>query len=171
MRGPGGDKVLSNEPGLDRALQSLNQALKGEISKGSVEVSLQQRGLVISLKQATFFPSGEDVIASEAYSSVERVARVIRGLPNPVRLEGHTDSVPISNSRFRNNWVLSAARAIAVLDLLSGTLDVARARLAVVGYAETVPIDTNETAAGRARNRRGAVLLRPASWARRHALS
>ena len=114
MRGPGGDKVLSKEPGLDRALQSLNEALKAEINKGSVEVSLGQRGLVISLKQATFFPSGEDVIASEAYPSVEQVAQVIRGLPNPVRLEGHTDSVPISNSQFRNNWALSAARGRAM---------------------------------------------------------
>jgi chemotaxis protein MotB len=115
------------------------------------------RGLVVSLRQAAFFPSGEDTINTldpAAVSSIDKIAEVMRGLPNPVRLEGHTDSIPIHTSRFRSNWDLSAARAIAMLDFLAGRGKVPREQLAVAGYADTAPVDTNDTPEGRARNRR-----------------
>ncbi|HVX65965.1 MAG TPA: OmpA family protein, partial [Bryobacteraceae bacterium] len=76
-----------------------------------------------------------------------------------VRLEGHTDSIPIHNSRFRSNWELSAARGIAMLELLHGRCGVPLERLAVAGYADTCPIDSNSTAEGRARNRRVDVVI------------
>jgi chemotaxis protein MotB len=75
-------------------------------------------------------------------------------IPNPVRLEGHTDSVPINTPRFHSNWQLSAARSIALLEILTGRFGVSASRLSVAGYAETAPMDSNETEAGRARNRR-----------------
>ena len=79
---------------------------------------------------------------------------MLKPLPNPVRLEGHTDSVPIRNSRFRSNWELSAARSISVLQLLRDRFAVPESRMAIIGYADTVAMDTNATDAGRARNRR-----------------
>ena len=78
---------------------------------------MQPRGLVVSFTQAALFPSGEDVISPESYGSLKKVAAAIAKIPNPVRLEGHTDSVPISTSRFHSNWELSAARSIALMDL------------------------------------------------------
>jgi chemotaxis protein MotB len=71
-----------------------------------------------------------------------------------LRLEGHTDSVPINTARFQSNWELSAARSIAVLRLLNERFGVANSRMAIVGYADTISIDSNETEQGRRHNRR-----------------
>ena len=76
-----------------------------------------------------------------------------------MRLEGHTDSVPIHTARFRSNWELSAARSIAMLELLSTRFNVARARLAIAGYADTIPADSNDSEEGRAHNRRVDVVI------------
>jgi chemotaxis protein MotB len=114
---------------------------------------------VVSLRQATFFPSGEDTIDPATYASLQKVATAICQLPNPVRLEGHTDAVPIHTARFRSNWDLSAARAIAVLELLTTRFNVPLQRLAIAGYAETIPIAANDTEEGRARNRRVDIVI------------
>jgi chemotaxis protein MotB len=139
---------------LTPELKTLTAELKEEIASGKIQISLEARGLVISLKEAAFFPSGDDTVASDGYPVIERVVTTIQKVPNPVRLEGHTDSQPIRTTRFRDNWDLSAARSIAMLQLLASRFGVPVSRMAAVAYAETLPIDTNETVAGRARNRR-----------------
>jgi chemotaxis protein MotB len=141
------------------SLNYLNAQLRNEIASGKMRVTLEGRGLVVSLQQATFFPSGEDAIDPVTYPSLEKVATAIRQLPNPVRLEGHTDARPIHTARFRSNWDLSAARAIAVLDLLGNRFQVSLQRLAVAGYAETIPVATNDTEEGRSRNRRVDIVI------------
>lgn len=144
---------------LGPSLDILRIELEKEIQAGDVKLELQPRGLVVSLLQAAFFPSGEDTIDPTRHASIEKVAAAIRKLPNPVRLEGHTDPLPIRNSRFRSNWELSAARSIAMLELLSGKYGVSRNRLSVAGYAETVPVESNETIEGRSRNRRVDIVI------------
>jgi chemotaxis protein MotB len=139
---------------LNASLQRLTAELKTEIEAGKIRVNLEARGLVISLTQAAFFPSGTDEIEPTALESIGKIAAVVRLVPNGVRLEGHTDSRPIHSARFHSNWDLSAARAIAVLEVLNTRFDIPRDRLAISGYAETAAVDTNETEAGRARNRR-----------------
>jgi len=141
------------------SLNYLNDQLRDEIASGKMRVSLEGRGLVVSLQQATFFPSGEDAIDPATYPSLEKVATAIRQLPNPVRLEGHTDAMPIHTARFRSNWDLSAARAIAVLALLTDRFQVPIQRLAVAGYAETIPVASNDTEQGRSRNRRVDIVI------------
>jgi len=136
------------------SLQVLSEELKKEIAAGQIEVSMQPRGLVVSFTQAALFPSGEDVIAPEAYGGLRKVASAISRIPNPVRLEGHTDAIPIHTARFHSNWELSAARSIALLEILAGRFDVPRRRLSIAGYADTAPIASNESEAGRGRNRR-----------------
>jgi chemotaxis protein MotB len=120
---------------------------------------MEGRGLVISLKQAAYFPSGGDAVASESANSIEKIATVIRGIPNQVRLEGHTDSVPIHTDRFRSNWELSAARSIAMLELLSTKYQIPHQRFGIAGYADTVPIAPNDSEENRARNRRVDIVL------------
>ena len=95
----------------------MNEQLKKQVDSGAIRLRLGARGLVITLEEKSFFPSGDDTIYSQAYPSMERVAKIIGGLPNSVRLEGHTDAVPIYTERFKNNWELSTARSIAVLQL------------------------------------------------------
>jgi chemotaxis protein MotB len=144
---------------LGPSQQALAEVLKAEIDAGKIHLSMEARGLVVSLREAAFFASGDDRIEPGAYSSIEKIAAAICKIPNPVRLEGHTDSVPIHNSRFRSNWELSAARGIAMLELLSTRYSVPRNRLAIVGYAENMPVADNESEEGRSHNRRVDVVL------------
>jgi chemotaxis protein MotB len=114
---------------------------------------------VVSLRQAAFFPSGDDGVYETALPALAKVAESLRRLPNPIRLEGHTDSVPIQTTRFRSNWDLSAARAISVMALLEERYQVERGRMAVMGYGDTVPIADNESEEGRRKNRRVDVVV------------
>jgi chemotaxis protein MotB len=144
---------------LTRSMETLSRILDTELRAGKVGLKLEARGLVISLRESGFFASGEDVVSPASFPTLEKIADVIQDLPNPVRLEGHTDSLPIHNSRFRSNWELSAARAIAMLEILATRYQIPRARMAVAGYAENAAADTNDTDEGRAHNRRVDVVL------------
>jgi chemotaxis protein MotB len=173
MRGPGGanqsvelkgskDEKDSKDEKLAELLPSLkvlSEELKKEISEGKIQISMQARGLVVSFNQAALFAPGEDVISREAYDGLEKVASAIAKMPNPVRLEGHTDSTPINTARFRSNWELSSARSIAILELLTNKFSVPRNRLSIAGYADTAPVASNETEEGRARNRRADIVI------------
>ena len=137
----------------------LRDSLAAEIAADKLQVSLDTRGIVVSLRDQSYFTSGSDEIAPAALKSIGEVASVIRDLPNSVRLEGHSDSVPIHNSRFRDNWSLSAARSAAVLSLLESKFDVPPARLGIAAYADNKPVAANESAEGRARNRRVDIVI------------
>ncbi|SPE30380.1 OmpA/MotB domain protein [Candidatus Sulfopaludibacter sp. SbA3] len=164
MKGPGGSQTNATpqQQIIAELLPSLNyltQALEQEIKDGKIEVHLEPRGLVVSLRQAAFFPSGEDALNPASFDSLEKIATTIRKLPNSVRLEGHTDAIPIHTARFRSNWELSAARSIAMLEMLSTRYQIPRQRMAIAGYADTVPKDSNDTEEGRAHNRRVDVVI------------
>src|SRR4029077_18694804 len=112
MKGPGGAQNVPKETPasavaeLIPSLDFLSKELKAEIDTGKMHIEMQPRGLVISMRQAAFFPSGGDVLDASADKGIARVAETIRALPNSVRLEGHTDSIPIHTARFRSNWEL-----------------------------------------------------------------
>ena len=165
MKGPGGAEMPAASKENEKAaellpsLKVLSQELKAEIEAGRIQVNLQPRGLVVSFQQAMLFPSGEDVISESASESLEKVAAAMAKIPNPARLEGHTDSRPIRNSRFRSNWELSAARSIALLEILSTRFHAPRERISIAGYADNAPLASNDTEEGRARNRRVDIVI------------
>jgi len=144
---------------LSGSLVSLTQDLQPEIQSGKVKVELQARGLVISLREAAFFPSGDDTILPSADPSLQKIASALQKLPNAVRMEGHTDSIPIHTARFRGNWELSAARAIAMLELFMSRFQIPAERLCIGGYADTVPVESNDTPEGRSHNRRVDIVI------------
>jgi chemotaxis protein MotB len=144
---------------LNASLETLTRNLAPELAAGKVGLQLEGRGLVISLREAGFFASGDDTVSSAGSDTLAKIAGVVNALPNPVRLEGHTDAIPIHNSRFHSNWELSAARAIAMLGVLATRFGVTEARMAIAGYADTAPADSNETEEGRAHNRRVDLVL------------
>ena len=139
---------------LTKSMGSLQSGLEDEIKSGKVQLKMTPRGLVISLREAAFFASGDDTVAPASYPILGKISEVIEQVPNPLRLEGHTDAIPIHNSRFRSNWELSAARAIATLELLRTRFQMDPARMAIAGYADKAPSDSNQTEEGRAHNRR-----------------
>ena len=161
MKGPGG--AVKAEPakqgGLLPSLKILQTQLKKEIDSGMLQVSMEARGLVVSLRQAAFFPPGQDSIDASTYPTIQKLAEVILAVPNKVRLEGHTDAVPIHNARYRSNWELSSARGVTMLELLTAGYKVPEQRLSVGGYAETIPIASNATPEGRAQNRRVDIVI------------
>jgi chemotaxis protein MotB len=167
MKGPGGSEPknvpLPPPPPISQELlpklKYLNEALQAEIRDGKLEIKQEDRGLVISLRQAAFFPSGDDTIDPKSYEPIDKIASIFRDVPNPIRLEGHTDSIPIHTAHFRNNWELSAARGVAMLELMNTKFGIPHERLAVVGYADTVPKASNDTEEGRARNRRVDIVI------------
>jgi len=165
MKGPGGSQPKAikvdtpPEADLIPSAVYLSRALQQEVKAGKIEIRMLPRGLVLSLRQAAFFPSGADSIDPATYPTLDKIGAIIQDLPNNVRLEGHTDAVPIHTDRFHSNWDLSAARGIAVLDLLSERYRIPRNRLAVAGYADTIPVDSNDTPEGRTHNRRVDIVI------------
>jgi chemotaxis protein MotB len=159
MHGPGGAQKAAKEQQpevmeLGISLKMLSTQLADEIKEGKVEVSMTPRGIVVSLKQAAFFPSGTDAVDQNTMPTLEKVAGALKAVTNPVRVEGHTDSIPIHSARFRSNWDLSAARSIAIMEVMSGRFEISPQRLSIAGYADTAPVADNGTPEGRARNRR-----------------
>jgi len=165
MKGPGGAKKADKEAAPDQvvellpSLKALTTDLDSEIKAGKLEINLQARGLVVSLREAAFFPSGADLVDPKSSGTLEKVAKALNNVPNGIRLEGHTDSVPIHTAQFRSNWELSASRGIAMLNTFADRFGVDRSRMAIVGYADTNPVASNDTVEGRARNRRVDVVI------------
>jgi chemotaxis protein MotB len=108
----------------------------------------------VSLKEVGFFPSGQADIKPEAYELINTIAEVVTQYNNPLRLEGHTDNIPISTSQFPSNWELSTARATHALKYLLKNFDIETGKISATGYAEFRPLAENSTAEGRAKNRR-----------------
>jgi chemotaxis protein MotB len=167
LRGPNtlSPKATEEKPSPARPLDLIAAygALRGklgpEIKNGAVDVYIEERGIIIGLNSAVFFPSGGDTIDGSVFPTLEKVSSVLNQLPNPLRLEGHTDSLPINTARFRSNWELSAARGIAMLRALNENYSVANSRMAVVGYADTQSLESNETEDGRRKNRRVDIVI------------
>lgn len=167
MKGPGGTRQVTQDEQTDGkyvelvpAMKYLEAELADEIASGMMSVSMEARGLVVSFREAAFFPSGTDMIPTNTYDTVAKVGQIMEKLPNPVRLEGHTDSIPLrGGGRFRSNWELSAARSIAMMELLVSYCNIPRERLSIAGYAENAPIADNATDEGRRRNRRVDIVI------------
>ncbi len=161
-RGPGGAKPdTTPQPPADLVSTSelLNESLADDIHAGRISVHTETRGVVVSLQEAAYFVSGDDKVAEAGYPVLQKISVTLAKVPNPIRLEGHTDAVPIHNSRFHSNWELSAARSIAMLEALSTQFSIATNRMSVVGYADAFPLDTNDTPEGRAKNRRVDIVI------------
>jgi chemotaxis protein MotB len=139
---------------LAKTIEVLKAGLGAEVEGGKVGLKLEGRGLVISLRESAFFASGDDAVSPASLSILSKIAVEARAMSNPIRFEGHTDSIPIHTPRFRSNWELSAARAIAMMELFREQFQLPADRMSVAGYADNAPADTNESAEGRARNRR-----------------
>lgn len=152
---PASHDVPSHETSSHQALIRADEKLRSQ----GVDSRLEQRGLVISLPKAILFPSGEDHVLAAALPIVSQVAEVLATVPNKVALVGHADSMPIHNKRFRNNWELSSARSLSLLELLSTRYGIPESRLSVQSYGSNDPKNSNDTEAGRAENRRVEIWL------------
>src|SRR5262249_46068109 len=139
--------------------------LAPEVDAGRVVLSPDRRGLVVSIPEAGLFALGSDDLGPAAQELIARIAATLAKLPNAVRVEGHTDDLPIHTARFRSNWDLSASRATRVIAfLVDHGLD--PQRLSAAGYAEFHPRVANTSDAGRAQNRRVDLVILSAATSR-----
>lgn len=156
----GGASGASGAAQADAELQRIRRELAKEIESGKAEVQRDGARIIIRLAEQGSFRSGSADLQPGFTQVLGAVGRSIANTSGRVFIEGHTDNVPVVfNDRFRSNWDLSAARSGAVADYLSSTSGLANARLSVSGYADTRPLDDNNTAAGRAKNRRIEVIV------------
>jgi chemotaxis protein MotB len=140
---------------IDRILSE--QTAQGHLDRGSVTTRITPDGLVISLNDAGFFASGS---ADVTPSSLSTLKTIVDAMPNrPVRIEGHTDNVPIHTAQFATNWELSTARAAEIARFIIGRGVIDAAKISAAGYAEFHPIASNATEAGRTQNRRVDIIL------------
>jgi len=139
---------------LSSLQRDLQQALAPEISRKEVALRVVPDGLVISLREIGFFESGSADIKSSSQSAFTRITSLLAQHSYRIRIEGHTDNIPIHNSRFDSNWELSTARATQLVRLLMTKYAFAPERLSAAGYAAYHPVSDNQTAEGRAQNRR-----------------
>jgi len=144
-------------------LASLKDGVTGVLmtsgARDKVKVSTDRRGLVVSLKEAGFFASGSAMIRPEALPLLQEIAKLLADSTSPIRIEGHTDNVPVHSVAFPSNWELSTARATNLVHYLVDTMYFKPTRLTAVGYGEFRPIADNADEAGRASNRRVDLVL------------
>lgn len=148
---------------LEQMKRELQQTLSNEVASHTVSIEMGRDGLVISLREAGFFASGSAAPKSETLPTLRLIAMTLSHAPYDLRVEGHTDNVPIHNAQFDSNWELSAARATNIARLLLEMEAVRPDRLSAAGYAEFHPVAPNDTSDGRAKNRRVDLVVLPRS--------
>lgn len=143
---------------LTRIEADVSGVLSSLIKNNTVRVQKQGDSVMVQISADILFASGMAEPAPAAITILQRLADSLKPWPNGVRVEGHTDDVPIRSSVFHSNWELSAARAASVVRLF-GERGVDPQRMAVVGYSQFHPLQANTAAAGRNANRRVAVII------------
>ncbi len=148
------EKKESNEK-AEIAEDDLKVALRQEIGQGLVAVDRQEDKVIITVGAGGAFPSGSAELTESARKIMEEIAGVNEAGSGEITVSGHTDNVPlIFGSQFRDNWDLAAARAASVVQAMEDTGKVPAGRMQAVSFGESQPVETNDTARGRATNRR-----------------
>ena len=137
----------------------LQKALAAEIKRKEIAMRREPDGLVISLQEVGFFESGSAQMKSSSHAAFDQIATMLLQRDYRLRIEGHTDDVPIHTTRFSSNWELSTARATEIVRMLIVRDGFAPDRLSAAGYAEYHPIAVNGTAEGRGMNRRVDIVI------------
>lgn len=144
---------------LERIRRELTQTLSSQVAGHTVSIQMGRDGLVISLREAGFFASGSATPKPGTLPTLRQIAASLAHTPYDLRIEGHTDNVPIHNADFPSNWELSTARATEIVKLFITRYHIDPARLQASGYAEYHPQASNDTAEGRALNRRVDIVI------------
>lgn len=153
-------KMMSQKNAKEReervmtAIQVLNAYCEKMGLGGEVHTEITERGFRATFADNIFFPSGVAVIKKEAYPNLDKIARIAKEGKFSLRVEGHTDDVPIQTSRFPSNWELSATRAVNVLRYLDEKGNIPAERLFAEGFSQYQPVAPNDTLEGRQKNRR-----------------
>lgn len=159
-----GEDVLSPakvRDDLKQIQKDLTQRLSNQVATHTVSIQMGRDGLVISLREAGFFNSGSATPKPETVETLREIAERLSQTPYDLRVEGHTDNIPIHTGEFDSNWELSTARATHIARMLLELHALPAERLAAAGYAEFHPVAPNSTPEGRSENRRVDLVVLP----------
>ncbi|AQS59854.1 flagellar motor protein MotB [Desulforamulus ferrireducens] len=164
---PGADESKELESFLETAEQQSMEKIKRQIEEyvqgqglaGKVTVTIEERGVVVSFQDMVLFPLGSDALNNSAKEIVDKIGAILQQTPNYIRVEGHTDNLPIRTSKFPSNWELSLARSATVVHRLIEFSDIPPDRLSATGYGEYRPRVPNDTDANRQQNRRVDIIV------------
>lgn len=143
-----------------KVYEQIQEALKEMGDLGDkVTVTIEKRGIVIRVADTVLYDTGKAEIRNDAIRILDKVGSILGRLDNHIRVEGHTDNVPIKTARYPSNWELSTDRASAIVRYFIDGVKMEPFRLSAGGYAEYRPIDSNSTPEGRAKNRRVDIVI------------
>jgi chemotaxis protein MotB len=141
-------------------MERATSTLQSQINTGAIRIDTEARGIVLGLSGDVFFREGQPGLNPDSLAAMEQVAELLRGLPQPIVVEGFTDSTPLApGSPFGSNLGLSAARAVSVAEALE-LLGLDKERVSATGYGDAKALRSNDTPEGRAFNRRVDILIR-----------
>jgi chemotaxis protein MotB len=146
---------------MERIERELQGKLANQIAQHVIAMHIGREGLVISLREAGFYDSGAATPHTASMSSLDSIASSLDTVPYDLRIEGHTDNIPIHNQQFDSNWELSTTRATKLAEFFIVRHQFRPARLSASGFAEYHPVTTNATAEGRGQNRRVDIIVLP----------
>lgn len=142
-------------------VQSLKGVL-GNLDDEDINISVEKGVVYVNISDKLLFSSGSTTVSARAKEVLGKVATVVKNKPDfEFMVEGHTDTVPIHNARMNDNWDLSVLRATSVVRILQNDFGVAPARMTAAGRSEYVPVASNDTRDGKAKNRRTRIVILP----------
>ena len=151
-------QALEEQAHMTEVASNLLDVMAPLVKEGKVRVTQSRRGVSIEINANVLFAPGRAELEPQSLAVLRAVAARLKNEPFNLEITGHTDNVPISNSVFASNWELSAVRATSVVRLLADS-GIAPARLSAIGREASQPIASNDTAEGRARNRRVELMI------------
>jgi chemotaxis protein MotB len=152
-------KEMSEISELERIRKELQEYIDQNGLNGKITVNMEERGVVLSFQDVVLFPLGSAVFMPEAGEMIVKIGQIIIETPQYLRVEGHTDNLPINTREFASNWELSVARSTSVVQELIHKLNFPPHRLSATGYGEFRPRALNDTAANRQKNRRVDIVI------------
>ncbi|MBU3170702.1 flagellar motor protein MotB [Clostridium estertheticum] len=143
----------AEENNMENIKKNVDTYLKQNGLASSVSTKIDERGLEVSLKTSLLFDVGTAGVKEDSAKKLISIGKILNHVNNYVRIEGHTDSTPMSNNEFKSNWQLSAIRATNVTELLISKAGISPKKISAVAYGENRPVATNTTEVGKAKNR------------------
>jgi len=155
------NQVKQEQSNFEDAKKALGELNKPPGVQKSLKVDINERGLKVNIIDSVIFTSGSAQIKKSSFPLLNQIGSTLKTkFPDSlIRIEGHTDNIPVKSSQYPSNWELSSARASSIVRYLIGNLGFDETKFAAVGYADSRPIASNSTEEGRIKNRRVEIVV------------
>ncbi len=153
------EEEIKKNTRIEKDSALVRAALDKEIKEGTVDLEVTEKSIILRVREKGSFPSGSANIIKPFKTIVDKISEVFRSFDGVIIVSGHTDNIPIKTYRFRSNWELSSSRAVSVIHELVKTSALRDKKFKIAAYAETRPVDSNDTSVGRSKNRRVEIMM------------